>query len=109
MTDQQSVRQRIASIAATMITGHVDLLEGCRAIVQLRWNLSEPDSTDPDLLYLLAVEDELEDVPAGDVRQRWAPEALAEKDRRKAEYLSRARGEILRSCQVLTAKWGASA
>jgi len=64
---------------------------------------------DPDLLYLLAVEDDLEDVPAGEVRQRWAPEALAVKDHRKAEYLGRARDEILRSCQALSIKWGPSA
>jgi hypothetical protein len=109
VTDERLVRSRIAGIAETMIAGKVDLLEGCRAIVQLRWSLSKPDSMDPDLLYLLAVEDDLEDVPAGDVRQRWAPEALAEKDRKKAEHLGRAKEEILRSCQALTAKWGASA
>ena len=109
MTDERLVRQQIAGIAATMIAEKVDLLEGCRAIVQLRWSLSKPDSVDPDLLYLLAVEDDLEDVPAGDVRQRWTPEALAEKDRKKTEYLGRAREEILRSCQALNAKWGASA
>jgi hypothetical protein len=108
VTDERLVRQRIAGIAATMIAGQVDLLDGCRAIVQLRWSLSKPDSMDPDLLYLLAVEDDLEDVPGGEVRQRWAPEALAEKDRRKTEYLGRAREEILRSCQALNIRWGAS-
>jgi len=109
VTDERLVRQQIAGIAAMMIAEKMDLLEGCRAIVQLRWSLSKPDSMDPDLLYLLAVEDDLEDVPAGDVRQRWTPEALAEKDRKKAEYLGRAREEVLRSCQALNAKWGASA
>jgi len=92
-----------------MIAGQVDLLAGCRAIVQLRWSLAEPDSLEPDLLYLLTVEDELEDVPLGDVRQHWSPEALASKDQKKSDYLARAREEILRSCHVLNIKWGPSA
>ena len=107
--NERTVRQRIAEVAATMISGQMDLLAGCRAIVQLRWSLTEPDSLDPDLLYLLSVEDELEDVPLGDVRQRWSPEALASKDQKKSDYLDRAREEILRSCHALNIKWGPSA
>ena len=61
------------------------------------------------LLGILAIDSELEDVPMGVVRERWAPEALAERDRAAEEYLTLERENIFRACQALIAKWGPAA
>jgi hypothetical protein len=99
------VRRKIADVASSMLDGPMDLLEGCRTIVRLRGNLSDPDLYDPDLLFLVAVESELDDVPVGTARQHWAPEALAEKDEKKSRYLATAQEEIQRSCRALITRW----
>ncbi len=105
MATVRPVCQKIASVAAGMVEGEIDLLEGCRAIVRLRGSLSDPEQSDPDLLVFVAVESEVDDMPFGLARQHWAPEALVEKDRQKAEYLGAARQDILRACRVLITKW----
>jgi len=104
-TARPLVRRKIVDVASSMLDGPTDLLEGCRTIVKLRGNLSEPDLYDPDLLFLVAVESELDDVPVGAARQHWAPEALAEKDEKKSRYIASAREEIQRSCRALILRW----
>jgi len=106
---KETIQQRIAGVAASMLAGATGVREGCREIVKLMARLPEPDNRDSDLLGILAVDDELEDVPMGAVRERWAPEALAERDRAAEEYLALERENILRSCQALIAKWGPAA
>jgi hypothetical protein len=106
---EKDLRHEIARVATRMLTGEVGLHEGCHEIARLRTGLSEPEVADPDLLVFVGVDSELDDVPLGDVRQRWAPEALAVKDAQTAEYLGRARDGILRACQAVVAQWGPSA
>jgi hypothetical protein len=109
MSARQQVQHRIARIAAQMIAGDLDLLEGCREIVLLRPSLEEPELYDPDVLAMVGVESELDDVPTGATRTLWAPDALARKDQKKARYLEDVRNSLLSSCAALVAKWGPSA
>jgi hypothetical protein len=106
MGTAESVREEIATVACGMVAGVVELLDGCRRIALLRGSLSEPDISDPDLLVVVAVESELDDVPLGATREQWSPDALAAKDKEKAEYLDAANQELLRACRALNAKWG---
>src|SRR5262245_21378750 len=106
---KQSIQQRIAGVAASMLAAQIGLREGCREILKLSGSLPDPDYYDDDLLALVAVDDELETVPIGAVRELWAPEALAPRERRAAEYLERERESILNSCRALIAKWGPAA
>jgi hypothetical protein len=101
-----AVREQIATVASGMAAGDVEFLEGCRRIALLRGSLSEPDISDPDLLVLVAVESELDDVPLGPAREYWSPDALAAKDKEKADYLETAKQELIRACRALNAKWG---
>src|SRR5262245_35052616 len=106
---KETIQQRIAAVAASMLAGATGLREGCREIVKLMARLPKPENRDSDLLGILAVDDELEDVPMGAVRERWAPEALAERDRSAEKYLALERENIFRACQALIAKWGPAA
>lgn len=103
---RQPIRQRIARVAARMVAGELDLLEGCREIVALRSGLLEPELYDPDLLAMVGVESELDDMPTEATRKLWAPEALTVKDQEKARYLGQVRDSLLQSCLALIAKWG---
>lgn len=100
------VQEQIASVASKMVQNDVDLLAGCRTVVQLRGGLSEADGSDPDLLVLVAVESELDDIPTGPSRAHWAPRVLAQKDEAAARYLQSVREEVIRACQALAEKWG---
>jgi hypothetical protein len=88
-----------------MVDGTMELLEGCRTIVDLRGSLSEPELSDPDLLVLVAAESELDGFPHGPARQYWAPDTLAAKDNEQEGYLLAARPEILRACRALLERW----
>lgn len=100
------VRVKIASVAAKMVQKNVELLDGCRTVVQLRSGLSEADGSDPDLLVLVAVESELEDVPTGPSREYWAPDVLAQKDEEAARYFRSVHEQLVGACQALVEKWG---
>lgn len=105
-TSRNLVRKQIASVAAKMVQKNMELLNGCRTVVQLRGSLSEADGSDPDLLVLVAVESELEDVPTGPSRECWAPGVLAQKDEEAARYFQAVRDDVIRACQALVEKWG---
>jgi hypothetical protein len=109
MTPAGRIQQQIAEVAAQMVAGEVDLLEGCREIVSLRSSLKEPELYDPDLLAMVGVESELDDVPTGATRALWSPEALADKDHKKDRYLRSVRSTLIASCLMLIAKWGPTA
>ncbi len=103
-----SEKQEIASLALSIVGGELDVLEGCRRIVDLRGSLGESEANDPDLLVIVGVESELDDVPSGATRELWAPDALAARDAERDEYLSAVRPELLRACQSIAARWGPS-
>ena len=110
MTDaEKEAKRRIVAEASLMIDGQRDLLQGCRNIVRYRAGLCKPDISDDDLMFMVVVESELDDVPTGPARSHWAPEALAEKDRKARDYIARVREELLRACQALDQKWGPGA
>lgn len=104
----KSFRQQIAAIARRMVDGELDILEGCVQAVALRGSLDETGMEDPDLLFLVLVESELDDVPVGDTRKLWAPEALAEKDRKAHAYLEQIREDLLEACRSLIRRWESS-
>jgi hypothetical protein len=105
----EDLRREIARVATRVLADEMGLHEACREIARLRTGLADPEIDDPDLLIFVAVDSELDDVPLGGARERWAPEALAEKDAQAADYLARVRDRLLRACQSLSVRWGASA
>lgn len=100
-------RQRIADVAAKMLAGEVDLLEGCRTIVSLLPGIPVDDrDDDDDLLTMVVIDSELDDIPLGRTRDLWEPTALARQEEKKARYLGVMHEEIMRACRSLVARWG---
>lgn len=98
----------IAGVAAQILNGSIEMLDGCRTIVRMRKGLSESHASDPDLIVFAVVESELDDVPPASMAHLWDPAAFAAKQREKDEYLAAVRENVLRACSSLVAKWGDS-
>lgn len=103
--DVLHVKRRIVEMATHMEGGEIDLFEGYRRIAELRMGLDDETIDDPDVTTFVAIDSELDVYPMGPSRAHWAPEALAEKDRQRAQYLERVRDELLRACREVRLKW----
>jgi hypothetical protein len=99
-------REAIVAAAQGMISGEIDLLDGCRLIVQWRAALNGVDAELPALDLVTGIESELDTFPVGPARQEWDTAVLARQDERKAEYLQGVRGTLLEACATLIAAWG---
>ena len=92
----------ITRIAQAMIAGELELIEGCR---ELAGYLSDAAlRSDPDARTIIGVDSEADAFPIGAVRERWANEALAERDRERTEYMTRVTPIVLAACGALVAK-----
>lgn len=98
-------RQQMAEAARKILAGSIDLLTGARRIVNVSRGLPEPELSHSDVLTFVAVDSELDDVPIGSARNLWAPEALTEKDRRRDEYLARAREAVEEACRGIISRY----
>ena len=98
-------REKMANVAREILAGQIGLLEGTRQLADLSRSLSDAEATDPDVLTPIGVDSELDDIPFGSARDRWAPEALAEKDRQCDEYIQRARVAIESACLAIVNRY----
>lgn len=71
-----SVRARAVEACAAILAGKLDVLEGCHLLASLRWEV-EVDERDADFVAFATISSEVDALPIGEVRQHWAPEALA--------------------------------
>lgn len=69
-------RGKIAEAATAMLEGKMSFIEGARRICGLRFK-AELSNSDPDIVPFVAIDSETDALPLGDVRQLWAPDALA--------------------------------
>ena len=72
--------QKVAQIARDILDGRIGIIEGAREIRRFCGGHLGFDERDPDLNTFVAIASETDDLPIGDVRQHWAPAALAQKD-----------------------------
>jgi hypothetical protein len=103
-SNPEVARWEIITTARQMLSGEVDLVEGCRAILKYRNQLVDP--MDSLFLTLEGVESETDDFPTGRAREAWDPEALHGKDQEKEEYLRRARAALLEACKRIISALG---
>lgn len=82
-----------------MLDGELELVEGCRKLVQLHRRSGAVDSD--AIITVIGVESETDDLPVGAERERWAIDALKEKDRQREEYMAQARGPLMEALQQL--------
>lgn len=93
----EGVKVRIAELASEMLAERRGLVEGARLIVRLKDQLDDP--SDPRFEIFEVVASEAEDLPVGPERSLWASDALARKDRERAEYEGRVREAVLQACR----------
>jgi hypothetical protein len=72
--------QKVAQIARAILAGRIGVIEGAREIRRFCGGHLGFDDRDPDLNTFVAIDSETDDLPIGDVRRYWAPDALAQKD-----------------------------
>jgi hypothetical protein len=86
-----------------MLAGSVGIVDGCRRLAKLfaRLDVDEDDLFD----WIKVVESETEDLPVGDARSLWWPEALEAKEKEFKPYLEEVRPEVLEVCEALVQRY----
>ena len=73
-------QKKMAEVAQAILDGRVGVIAGARQIHDLCCGHYGLDESDPDIRTFVGIESETDDLPIGEVRQYWAPDALAKKD-----------------------------
>ena len=73
-------RQKMAEIAQGILDGGISIIAGALEIHALFCGHIGIDKQDPDPNTFVAIDSETNDLPIGDVRQYWAPDALEHLD-----------------------------
>lgn len=99
-----SPAERARDIAYRVLEGGYDLLAACRELAQLRPCL--PEISDEIMDAFIGVASEVDDLPLGLERERWAAEKLSVVDDEAAIYRERVRPMIEESLQELLGSLG---
>jgi hypothetical protein len=97
-----TVKVEILRLAAAVVSGEIEIVEGCRLLVRLFGDAGLRN--DPDALVIVGVESETDDIPVGSQRKYWNPTALEAKIAEKADYIATVRPLVLAACHALTTK-----
>ena len=98
-------KQRIIEISKAIISGQVEIHEGCMAICRERSNLDARLRDCDELLPFMSLDSDLDSYPLGEARRHWSEKALQEKDRDLKAMIDRARPTIIEACWTLLKKW----
>lgn len=71
--------QDLLQTAREIIDGNVGVIKGCRKLVSLQHQI-DVDALDADFLPIVGIVSETDELPIGDDRENWNPDALAELD-----------------------------
>jgi hypothetical protein len=85
-----------------MLSGGLDLVEGCRVLARYAVELEQ--IAPAEYAVIAGVESETDDLPVGQQRSRWASDALAQKDREKEAYLRTVEETVLAACRRILDK-----
>jgi hypothetical protein len=70
-------RQRAREVSEAVSEGRITILEAARELVSLAH--TDAIASEEDRKLIIAIESETDDLPIGDVRKLWAPDALQAK------------------------------
>lgn len=96
---------RIAETAAGMLDGSVPFIEGVRTLTHLL-NRAGVARNDEDFDVLVAADSETDDLPVGEVRRHWAPEALQRLEPEIDAATAWAKQFASEACESLVARFG---
>lgn len=102
--EQTRLKQRIAQIAAAMIEGDMDYLEGALELLSLREEIGAY-ANDPDFIAFVAVASEVDSLPIGPSRKHWSKEALARHQTEIQESTEWAKEISLENCKSLARRF----
>ena len=92
--------------AKAILSGDLDILEGCVALAEVADGVVPLWLDDPDFVVFGAVASECDGIPLGAARQQWQGEALARVNATAQEYSARVRAEVLCSCGNIVSRFG---
>jgi hypothetical protein len=92
----------LARVAEQMLTGELELVEGCRKLVQLHRRSGSPN--DDAIMTVIGIESETDDLPIGAEREQWAASALKEKDRQRDEYMAEVQASLTEALELLAGR-----
>ena len=98
-------KEEIVRVARRIVAREIDPVLGCRLIVRLQGPLSDEQRQDQDLLTVVGIESETDQFPLGEARSQWDPEALANQDRQRAEYLGNIETALFEACRSIIEKF----
>lgn len=90
------------SVIRNMLSGKIDLLVGCRKLIQLRPYIDIEE--DEDWLIIVGIESETDDVPLGNERLTWNLDRLRIKDAEIQTYMKKTKPLLLDACRKVLAK-----
>ena len=73
-------RRKVARIAQDMLDGRISIIASARQISALCGGHVGFDESDPDFRTFIGIDSETNDLPVGQTRQHWSPDALAKRD-----------------------------
>ncbi|MFY9552525.1 MAG: DUF2489 domain-containing protein [Thermoanaerobaculia bacterium] len=100
-------RKRVGEVAADILDGKVNILEGARLLVSLHHEV-EVEEDDPDFVAMVTIESETAELPAGAERKDWSLRGLTRNigEISKAEAWANDLG--LEACRNLVRRFGAA-
>ena len=98
---KRGLKSTILESARTILAERLDVVENCSLIAWLAYGLDEHERQADCLRVFEVVASELDDLPEGEARNLWAPEALARKDAEASAYLAKLLPQVLDACRAL--------
>ena len=101
---RQFLSRKIVAAAQSILSGEIGVIAGARQLCGLGHQIGA--DRDPDFLFFIGVDSESDDLPIGEIRKHWNPDALLDKDAELAAYEARVRERALTACRSLIEKYG---
>lgn len=92
-------RHELVAVAAEMLAGSINLVEGMRRICALRFAIE--DSENAVFLTIRAMESETDSFPLGAMRSNCSEDYLKRADAEMESYLADTRDDILQACREI--------
>lgn len=102
----EAQKRRACEVAAGMLDGSIDYLEGSIELSSLRFQVEVPED-DSDFIKFVAIASETDHLPIGKVRRHWSDEALQRHEPEIQETREWAKEISLVQCRSLVERFSA--
>lgn len=102
--DAEQAKAEAVRVARAILDDQTDLVLGCREIQRPLATLGL--RTDEDFTVFIGVDSEADELPIGDERRHWHPDALRRLDPKLHEFCSHYRPAVEDACRKVIARLG---